>query len=79
MDIFNFLGAMGRKILQAMPNLATKTDENGWTPLHYASHFDKVSLAEELLKNDESAAYKADKVGNIPRGGRRISNYPGLE
>ncbi|CBI26362.3 unnamed protein product, partial [Vitis vinifera] len=46
--------------------LATETDDNGWTPLHYAAYFGKVSQAEALLKRDESAAYIADNDGKTP-------------
>lgn len=59
-------GEVGRNILEQMPQLATKTDDNGWTPLHYAAYFGKVSQAEALLKKDESAAYIADNDGKTP-------------
>ncbi|WJZ87228.1 hypothetical protein VitviT2T_006627 [Vitis vinifera] len=59
-------GEVGRKILEKMPDLATETDDNGWTPLHYAAYFGKVSQAEALLKRDESAAYIADNDGKTP-------------
>ncbi|KAJ9700549.1 hypothetical protein PVL29_006046 [Vitis rotundifolia] len=59
-------GEVGRKILEKMPDLATETDDNGWTPLHYAAYFGKVSQAKALLKRNESAAYIADKDGKTP-------------
>ena len=61
-----FAGEVGRNILEQMPQLATKTDDNGWTPLHYAAYFGKVSQAEALLRKDESAAYIADNDGKTP-------------
>ncbi|XVE81751.1 hypothetical protein DITRI_Ditri15bG0090600 [Diplodiscus trichospermus] len=54
-------------ILEKKGNLAKETDENGHTPLHYAAHLDHYSVVKELLKWDESAAYKGDnKWGMTP-------------
>ncbi|KAG5224865.1 ankyrin repeat-containing protein [Salix suchowensis] len=54
---------IAKKILDKEKRLATKTDENGWTPLHYAAYFscwfgNKIIL--DLLECDASAAYIAE-------------------
>ncbi|TYH78430.1 hypothetical protein ES332_D04G225800v1 [Gossypium tomentosum] len=43
-------------------NLTKERDEDGHTPLHYAAHLgSRLSVVEELLKGDVSAAYIGDK------------------
>ncbi|PPD77131.1 hypothetical protein GOBAR_DD25957 [Gossypium barbadense] len=45
-------------ILKKKGNLTKERDEDGRTPLHYAAHFgSRLSVVEELLKRDVSAAY----------------------
>nr|KJB78109.1 hypothetical protein B456_012G178300 [Gossypium raimondii] len=49
-------------ILKKKGNLTKERDEDGRTPLHYAAHFgSRLSVVEELLKRDVSAAYIGDK------------------
>ncbi|KAJ6297492.1 hypothetical protein OIU78_023110 [Salix suchowensis] len=53
-----------RKILRKEKKLTTATDENGWTPLHYAAYFSSwfgISAVKVLLQYDVSAAYIAEK------------------
>uniref|UniRef100_A0A6N2KQL9 Uncharacterized protein n=1 Tax=Salix viminalis TaxID=40686 RepID=A0A6N2KQL9_SALVM len=49
------------KILRKEKKLTTATDENGWTPLHYAAYFYDISTVKALLECDASAAYIAEK------------------
>uniref|UniRef100_A0A6N2KUT7 Uncharacterized protein n=1 Tax=Salix viminalis TaxID=40686 RepID=A0A6N2KUT7_SALVM len=51
---------MTRKILQKEERLTKLTDENGWSPLHYAAYFSRwndILVVKLLLECDESAAY----------------------
>uniref|UniRef100_A0A6N2L0R3 Uncharacterized protein n=1 Tax=Salix viminalis TaxID=40686 RepID=A0A6N2L0R3_SALVM len=50
------------KILKKEKKLTKTTDENGWTPLHYAAYFywGGISAVKALLKCDASAAYIAE-------------------
>ncbi|TYH78463.1 hypothetical protein ES332_D04G228500v1 [Gossypium tomentosum] len=49
-------------ILKKKGNLTKERDEDGHTPLHYAAHLGlRISVVEELLKWDVSAAYIGDK------------------
>ncbi|PPS03812.1 hypothetical protein GOBAR_AA16849 [Gossypium barbadense] len=49
-------------ILEKKGNLTKERDEAGHTPLHYAAHLgSRLSVVEEVLKNDVSAAYIGDK------------------
>ncbi|TYJ40987.1 hypothetical protein E1A91_A04G180200v1 [Gossypium mustelinum] len=51
-----------RVILEKKENLTKERDEDGHTPLHYAAHLGRrISVVEELLKWDVSAAYIGDK------------------
>ncbi|PPD77127.1 hypothetical protein GOBAR_DD25953 [Gossypium barbadense] len=51
-----------RIILEKKGNLTKERDEDGHTPLHYAAHLgSRLSVVEELLKRDVSAAYIGDK------------------
>ncbi|TYG74937.1 hypothetical protein ES288_D04G223900v1 [Gossypium darwinii] len=51
-----------RVILKKKGNLTKERDEDGHTPLHYAAHLgSRLSVVEELLKGDVSAAYIGDK------------------
>ncbi|KAK8304382.1 hypothetical protein V6Z12_D04G218200 [Gossypium hirsutum] len=51
-----------RAILKKKGNLTKERDEDGHTPLHYAAHLgSRLSVVEELLKGDVSAAYIGDK------------------
>uniref|UniRef100_A0A6N2M9B7 PGG domain-containing protein n=1 Tax=Salix viminalis TaxID=40686 RepID=A0A6N2M9B7_SALVM len=57
------LGTM-TKILKKEKKLTRTTDENGWTPLHYAAyffHWFDISAMKVLLQYDASAAYIAEK------------------
>ncbi|XP_061944712.1 ankyrin repeat-containing protein At5g02620-like [Populus nigra] len=54
-----------RKLLEKEKEntLAKTTDENGWSPLHYAAYFStwlNISVVKVLLKYDASAAYIAE-------------------
>nr|KJB78107.1 hypothetical protein B456_012G179200 [Gossypium raimondii] len=54
-------------ILKKNRNLIKERDEDGHTPLHYAAHLGCISVVEELLKTDVSAAYIGDrKLGMTP-------------
>ena len=46
-----------------MPSLTRTTDDNGWTPLHYAADLNYVSIVKALLESDADAAYIADAQG----------------
>ncbi|KAG6738064.1 hypothetical protein POTOM_059610 [Populus tomentosa] len=48
-----------RKLLEKEKKLTKRTDENGWSPLHYAAYYDWYS-SRILLENDASAAYIAE-------------------
>uniref|UniRef100_A0A6N2L0D6 PGG domain-containing protein n=1 Tax=Salix viminalis TaxID=40686 RepID=A0A6N2L0D6_SALVM len=50
-----------RKILEKEKKLIRTTDENGWSPLHYAAYFYGISTVKALLECDASAAYIAEK------------------
>uniref|UniRef100_A0A6N2LYH2 Uncharacterized protein n=1 Tax=Salix viminalis TaxID=40686 RepID=A0A6N2LYH2_SALVM len=50
-----------KKILEKEKELTRTTDENGWTPLHYAAYFYDLSSANKLLKRDVSVTYIAEK------------------
>jgi len=51
-----------RKLLEKENTLTKTTDENGWSPLHYAAFCDWSSAptVKLLLENDASAAYIAE-------------------
>uniref|UniRef100_A0A6N2LST4 Uncharacterized protein n=1 Tax=Salix viminalis TaxID=40686 RepID=A0A6N2LST4_SALVM len=52
-----------RKLLEKEKKLAKTTDENGWSPLHYAAYFSgwiDISAVKVLLEYDASAAYIAE-------------------
>ncbi|TYI88526.1 hypothetical protein E1A91_D04G216500v1, partial [Gossypium mustelinum] len=50
------------KVILKKGNLTKERDEDGHTPLHYAAHLGLgISVVEELLKWDVSAAYIGDK------------------
>ncbi|KAJ6297291.1 hypothetical protein OIU78_022930 [Salix suchowensis] len=52
-----------RKLLEKEETLAKTTDENGWSPLHYAAYFScwiDISEMKALLQCDASAAYIAE-------------------
>ncbi|KAF9661800.1 hypothetical protein SADUNF_Sadunf19G0106400 [Salix dunnii] len=50
-----------RKILEKEKKLTKTTDENGWSPLHYAAYFSHSLVVKALLERDASAAYIAEK------------------
>ena len=59
-----FVSETTRKILRKEKKLTKATDENGWTPLHYAVYFSPyydISVVKVLLECDASAAYIAEK------------------
>ena len=50
-----------RKLLEKEKKLTQTTDENGWSPLHYAACYDwSPRIVQVLLENDASAAYIAE-------------------
>jgi ankyrin repeat protein len=50
-----------RKLLEKEEKLKKTTDENGWSPLHYAAYyFGSPLIVEVLLECDASAAYIAE-------------------
>ncbi|RQP03718.1 hypothetical protein POPTR_019G107000v4 [Populus trichocarpa] len=53
-----------RKILKRNPSLTRRTDDDGWSPLHYAAFFPYLShgvpTVKVLLEHDVSAAYIVD-------------------
>ncbi|KAG5224861.1 ankyrin repeat-containing protein [Salix suchowensis] len=49
-----------RKILAKEKKLTKTTDENGWSPLHYAAYFSRWSAVNLLLECDASVAYIAE-------------------
>jgi ankyrin repeat protein len=50
-----------RKLLEKEKKLTKTTDENGWSPLHYAAYyFSSNPTVEVLLEYDASAAYIAE-------------------
>ncbi|CAK7349928.1 unnamed protein product [Dovyalis caffra] len=50
-----------RKILEKERNLTKATDQNGWSPLHYAAYFERnYDVLKLLLEYDASAAYIVD-------------------
>ncbi|KAG5224863.1 ankyrin repeat-containing protein [Salix suchowensis] len=53
-----------RKILEKEKKLTKRTDDNGWSPLHYAAYFSRwsdISVVKVLLEYDVSAACIAEK------------------
>ncbi|KAJ9159270.1 hypothetical protein P3X46_024786 [Hevea brasiliensis] len=54
------------KLLKQKSNLAKEQDNEGWTPLHYASYANHLSIVDMLLEHDKSAAYIGDKDGKTP-------------
>jgi hypothetical protein len=64
-----FVSETARKLLEKEKNfkkekkLTKTTDDNGWSPLHYAAYFStwlNISVVKVLLENDASAAYIAE-------------------
>ena len=49
-----------RKLLEKEKTLTKTTDENGWSPLHYAAFYGSSGTLKVLLENDASAAYIAE-------------------
>ncbi|KAJ0014625.1 hypothetical protein Pint_21255 [Pistacia integerrima] len=50
-----------KEILEKKKCLTKETNQKGWTPLHYAAHYDLPFNAQVLLEIDESAAFIPDK------------------
>jgi ankyrin repeat protein len=58
-----FVSETARKLSEKEKKLTKTTDENGWSPLHYAAYGDWYAYArvlKVLLENDASAAYIAE-------------------
>ena len=59
-----FIAETARKILKRDPSLTRRTDDDGWSPLHYAAFFPNLShgvpTVKVLLEHDVSAAYIVD-------------------
>uniref|UniRef100_A0A6N2LS38 Uncharacterized protein n=1 Tax=Salix viminalis TaxID=40686 RepID=A0A6N2LS38_SALVM len=56
----NFYSVIARKLLEKEKILTKRTDENGWTPLHYAAYFSHCldfRIVKVLLAYDAGAAY----------------------
>ncbi|XP_073262723.1 protein ACCELERATED CELL DEATH 6 [Populus alba] len=49
-----------RKLLEKEKKLTKTTDENGWSPLHYAAFYGSSGTLKVLLENDASAACIAE-------------------
>jgi ankyrin repeat protein len=50
-----------RKLLEKEKKLTKTTDENGWSPLHYAAYYSRSArTVKVLLEYDASAAYIAE-------------------
>ncbi|XP_021635718.2 uncharacterized protein LOC110631971 [Hevea brasiliensis] len=57
---------MTRRILRKTnTDLTKKIDQQGWTPLHHASHFGHLLIVKLLLDADKSAAYIGDEDGRM--------------
>eukprot|EP01100_Stratorugosa_tubuloviscum_P016056 TRINITY_DN990_c0_g2_i1.p1 TRINITY_DN990_c0_g2~~TRINITY_DN990_c0_g2_i1.p1 ORF type:complete len:160 (-),score=99.93 TRINITY_DN990_c0_g2_i1:72-551(-) len=39
------------KLIESNPNLINEADDDSWTPLHYASWYDRVDIVEKLLES----------------------------
>ncbi|CAN0927053.1 Ankyrin repeat-containing protein At5g02620 [Linum grandiflorum] len=50
-----------RMILEWNGGISKDVDQQGWTPLHHASHFAHLSIVKQLLESDKSAAYIQDE------------------
>ncbi|KAJ9159164.1 hypothetical protein P3X46_024689 [Hevea brasiliensis] len=62
--VINNDAEMTRRILRKTnTDLTKKIDQQGWTPLHHASHFGHLSIVNLLLDADKSAAYIGDEDG----------------
>jgi ankyrin repeat protein len=59
-----FIAETARKILKRDASLTRRTDDDGWSPLHYAAFFPNLShgvpTVKVLLKHDVAAAYIVD-------------------
>ncbi|KAJ6297489.1 hypothetical protein OIU78_023107 [Salix suchowensis] len=54
---------IAKQILEKEKELTKRTDDNGWSPLHYAAYFSRwpdFSVVVALLECDASAAYMAE-------------------
>lgn len=69
---------MAQKILDKRRALAKQADQQGWTPLHLAAHFNSIRTIKPLLKFDRDVAYIKDKNGKTAlhiaahRGNRKV-------
>ena len=54
---------MTKKILKKRIALAKQADQQGWTPLHLAAHFNSFRTIEQLLNFDRDVAYIKDGTG----------------
>lgn len=50
-------------LLRKFPNLANAKDQRGFTPLVYATYFDKIEIAETLIKHNANVNHR-DVKGN---------------
>ncbi|XWS42534.1 hypothetical protein CRYUN_Cryun16bG0022600 [Craigia yunnanensis] len=55
----DFVACLTEKCQSALP----KSDDYGWTPLHYAVHFGAVDICKLFLRYDSLTAYIRDKEG----------------
>ena len=66
------------KKIKAGRALAKQADQQGWTPLHLAAHFNSIRTIEPLLTFDRDVAYIKDKDGRTAlhiathRGNRKV-------
>nr|GMD65750.1 protein ACCELERATED CELL DEATH 6-like [Ipomoea batatas] len=62
-QVLMIISYLTAKILELKPHLTKLVDEDWWSPLHFAAHFDHAMIARMLLEHDSSIAYNRNKEG----------------
>ena len=62
----SYIADVARRILEACPNFAPKTDDMGLSALHYACSGDNLEITKMLLGLDPGLAVKFDNNGYTP-------------